>query len=115
MFTSELQEALGQLYPGSEVGGQTEPGKAYDAPRAYCLLAKQELDLKPYPIAETLQATGDSLINLGIVPGFLAVFLTVAAHIYLWRRPQPCGHHFVFSCLLRVPTTGLAHSSGKTA
>lgn len=41
--------------------------KTYDSPRAYCLLAKQELGLVTHGIDDTLRATGDSLLKLGLI------------------------------------------------
>ena len=74
LFTWELQARLKELFPSiPEVGGEeTEDGKparkTYDSPRAYCLLAKQELGLETYSIDETLKATGDSYSRLGLLP-----------------------------------------------
>ena len=46
---------------GEEMDGAVPVKATYDSPRAYCLLAKQELGLSPYPVDETIRATGDSL------------------------------------------------------
>lgn len=73
MFTWQLQARLKQLYPGfAEVGGEEMEGskpqkKTRDAPRSYCLLAKEELGLEPAPVEQTLRATVDSYIRLGLV------------------------------------------------
>ena len=74
LFTWQLQARLRELFPGlPAVGGEEmegdEPAEhTYDSPRSYCLLAKQELGLEPYPIDETLRATGDSYFALGLLP-----------------------------------------------
>jgi nucleoside-diphosphate-sugar epimerase len=73
LFTWELQARLKALFPEiEEVGGERmENGQpietTYDSPRAYCTLAEQELGLTTYPIDETIKATGDSLIELGLL------------------------------------------------
>jgi nucleoside-diphosphate-sugar epimerase len=73
LFTWELQARLKELFPEiEEVGGERmENGQpletTYDSPRAYCKLAEQELGLTTYPIDETIKATGDSLIQLGLL------------------------------------------------
>jgi nucleoside-diphosphate-sugar epimerase len=73
LFTWELQARLKELFPEiEEVGGERmENGQpletTYDSPRAYCTLAEQELGLTTYPIDETIKATGDSLIELGLL------------------------------------------------
>ena len=64
---------LKELFPEiEEVGGEhMENGQpmetTYDSPRAYCTLAEQELGLTTYPIDETIKATGDSLVQLGLL------------------------------------------------
>ena len=74
LFTWQMQARLRELFPGlPAVGGEemegNEPAEhTYDSPRSYCLLAKQELGLEPYPIDETLRATGDSYFALGLLP-----------------------------------------------
>ena len=73
LFTWELQARLKELFPGIEdVGGEVMDGgapaeKTKDRPRSYCLLAKQELGLEPYSIDETIRATGDSYLMLGLL------------------------------------------------
>jgi nucleoside-diphosphate-sugar epimerase len=73
LFTWELQAKLKELFPAiKDIGGEEmEDGKpkekTYDRPRSYCLLAKQELGLTTYSIDETLKATGDSYIRLGLL------------------------------------------------
>jgi dihydroflavonol-4-reductase len=73
LFTSQLQAKLEELFPSIEAAGgedmdHGQPEKpTYDSPRAYCLLAKQELDLTTYPIDETIRANGDALIRLGLM------------------------------------------------
>jgi len=72
LFTWQLQATLHRLYPAFEVGGEEmedgRPAKStFDRPRAYCLLAKQELGLKSHSVEETLHATVDSCIRLGLL------------------------------------------------
>jgi nucleoside-diphosphate-sugar epimerase len=74
LYTFELQAKLKELFPDTtDIGGeQMEDGRplkaTYDSPRAYCLLAKQELGLTTRSIDETLKATGDSYFELGLLP-----------------------------------------------
>lgn len=73
LFTWRLQARLQQLFGWiDEIGGEEmEAGKpvrsTYDSPRAYALLAKEELGLRSYPVDETLRATGESLQRLGLL------------------------------------------------
>jgi len=67
LTTKELQGKLKELYPGVQVGGEVKEGRTYDSPRSYCLLAKQELGLEPYKAEDTIRATADSLIRLGLI------------------------------------------------
>lgn len=71
--TWQLREKLQALFPmlrkvgGEEMNGD-EPAKAtYDSPRAYCLLAKQELGLRPISAEQSIKDTGDSYIRLGMI------------------------------------------------
>ncbi len=41
--------------------------KVYEAPRAHCDRAREELGLETHPIEETLRQTGQTLIDLGLV------------------------------------------------
>jgi dihydroflavonol-4-reductase len=74
LFTWELQAKLQALYPAvTDIGGEEmengapkEPTR--DAPRSYCLLAKQELGLETHTIDDTLRATIDSYYALGLLP-----------------------------------------------
>jgi nucleoside-diphosphate-sugar epimerase len=72
-FTWELQARLNALFPAIEkIGGEPmEDGKpresTYDSPRAYCLLAKQELGLNTHSVDATIKATGDSYFRLGLL------------------------------------------------
>jgi len=73
MFTHQLQAVLTELFPGiATVGGEAMSGGqpvqlTHDGPRAYALLAKQELGLDGYAIEDTLRATGDSYIQLNLL------------------------------------------------
>lgn len=70
-----LQEHLRKLFPDIEVGGAPPEmdaylqkfGRVYDAPRAYCTKAREELGLETHPIEDTLRETGRTLIELGLV------------------------------------------------
>jgi nucleoside-diphosphate-sugar epimerase len=73
LFTWQLQEKLQQLFPEREkIGGEemidgVPASPTYDSPRAYSLLAREELGLDTYSIDETLRATGDSYHRLGMI------------------------------------------------
>lgn len=73
MFTHQLQAKLGQLFPEiANIGGEEmlsgEPVQmTHDGPRAYALLAKQELGLENYAIEDTLLATYESYMQLGLL------------------------------------------------
>lgn len=74
LFTWELQAKLQALFPaldkvaGEELDDAGAPAQpTYDSPRAYCLLAKQELGLETYAIDDTIRANGDSLLRLGLI------------------------------------------------
>ena len=73
MYTWQLQALLESMYPMvDEIGGEPMvedmPVKStYDAPRAYCLLAMQELGLEPFDIETTIRDTVDSYYSLGII------------------------------------------------
>ena len=75
LFTWQMQAKMRELFPDiAEVGGEemdgTEPAEhTYDSPRSYCTLAIDELGLETYSIDETIKATGNSYIKLGLVPG----------------------------------------------
>ena len=74
LFTWQMQAKMQELFPDiAEVGGEemdgTQPAEhTYDSPRSYCTLAIDELGLETYSIDETIQATGDSYIKLGLLP-----------------------------------------------
>lgn len=73
MFTWQLAGRLAELFPyvprvtGEEMVGGRPAQRTYDAPRAYCLLARQELGLVPHTVDDTLRATGDSCFRLGLI------------------------------------------------
>ena len=73
LFTWQLQAKMQDLFPNiTEVGGEemdgNEPAEhTYDSPRSYCTLAIDELGLETYSIDETIRATGDSYIKLGLL------------------------------------------------
>lgn len=75
----ELHAHLARLFPHIRVGGAPDgyaalvakQGGPYDAPRAYCDLARRELGLRTHPIDDTLFETGRTMIELGLVqPAF---------------------------------------------
>ena len=74
LYTWQMQARLRELHPHvADIGGEEMDGDApaehtYESPRSYCLLAKEELGLKTYPINDTLRATVDSYYALGILP-----------------------------------------------
>ncbi|MCS5567366.1 MAG: NAD-dependent epimerase/dehydratase family protein [Pseudomonadales bacterium] len=73
LFTWQLQAKMQDLFPNiTEVGGEEMDGNGpaehtYDSPRSYCTLAIDELGLETYSIDETIRATGDSYIKLGLL------------------------------------------------
>ncbi len=73
LFTWEMQAMMQKLFPNvAEIGGEEMEGDVpakhtYESPRAYCLLARQELGLETYPVEETIRATGDSYYGLGLL------------------------------------------------
>ena len=73
LFTWELQSMMRKLFPSiSEIGGEEMDGDqpaehTYDSPRSYCSLAVEELGLEPFSIEDTVKATIDSYIRLGML------------------------------------------------
>lgn len=74
LLTWQLQAKLRAMFPAIDnIGGEDmaesgEPAEqTYDSPRAYCLLAKQELGLTTVAIDDTIRANGDSLLQLGLL------------------------------------------------
>ncbi|MDE0056106.1 MAG: NAD-dependent epimerase/dehydratase family protein [Gammaproteobacteria bacterium] len=74
LFTWQLQTRLKELFPrfqnigGEEMDGDRPKEPTFDKPRSYCTLAMRELGLKPYSINESLKATVDSFVRLGVLP-----------------------------------------------
>ena len=72
--TWQLQAKLKALFPSvAHVGGEEMDGDApakhtYDSPRSYCLLAKEELGLRPFTVDEAVRTTVDSYYALGLLP-----------------------------------------------
>ena len=52
----------------SAMDGNEPSEHTYDSPRSYCTLAIDELGLETYSIDETIKATGDSYLKLGLLP-----------------------------------------------
>ena len=73
VFTWQLQSLLASMFPSaSYIGGEPMEGDApakgtYDAPRAYCLLARQELGIETTDIETALRDTVDSYCRLGLI------------------------------------------------
>jgi nucleoside-diphosphate-sugar epimerase len=71
----ELQAHLSRLFPHIAVGGAPKEydemvakhGGPYDAPRAYCDRARNELGLTTRPVDDTLFETGRTMIELGLI------------------------------------------------
>ena len=71
----QLQAHLQALFPDIEVGGGPPElaamlekyGAVYDAPRAHCDRAREELGLETHAIEDTLRETGRTLIDLGLI------------------------------------------------
>merc|ERR1712139_361990 len=59
LYTWELQARIKELLPGILLNSSPllDKGKAFNSPRSYCLLAKQELGLQTYPINDTIRET----------------------------------------------------------
>lgn len=67
-----LQAKLMRLFPDIMIGGAPEDGslkRVHDGPRAHCDLARSELGLATHHIDDTLKATGETMIKLGLVGG----------------------------------------------
>ena len=73
LFTHELQAAMQRLYPDSgDIGGEEMEGdspkeKTYDSPRSYCSRAIHEIGLDPFSAEDTIKATIDSYVDLGMI------------------------------------------------
>jgi nucleoside-diphosphate-sugar epimerase len=73
LFTWQLQQRLHALYPAARKGveemvADRPAEQTHDSPRAYCLLAMEELGLQSHRVDETLRATVDSYYRLGLIP-----------------------------------------------
>lgn len=72
---NQLQAHLQAIFPDIEVGGAPQEmtamidkyGKVYDAPRAHCDKAREELGLQTHAVEDTLRKTGQTMIDLGVV------------------------------------------------
>jgi nucleoside-diphosphate-sugar epimerase len=73
LFTWQLQNKLKAMYPyikeigGEEMEDNTPVKYTYDSPRAYCLLAKQQLGLNTRTIDQTIKDTVDSYFRIGLL------------------------------------------------
>ena len=73
LFTWQLQTLLESLFPAvGDIGGEPMDGdvparSTFDAPRAYCLLAKQELGLETFDLETTVRDTVDSYYAVGVL------------------------------------------------
>ena len=71
----QMQAHLQQLFPHIDVGGAPDAlkpmlekhGRVFDAPRAHCDKARQDLGLETHAIEDTLRETGQTLIDLRII------------------------------------------------
>jgi len=71
----QLHDHLQALFPHVDVGGVLPEyhtmvdkyGSPFDAPRAHCDKARAELGLTTHAIEDTLRATGETMIELGLV------------------------------------------------
>lgn len=71
----QLHDHLQELFPHIEVGGVLpeyeemiqKHGKPYDAPRAHCDKVRSELGLETQNVMDTLQTTGETMIDLELV------------------------------------------------
>ena len=62
-----LLDTLGELYPDINIAGDYDPPATHLRLRARMTKAIEELGLEPHDVMDTLKATGDSLIELGVV------------------------------------------------
>lgn len=73
LHTWQMQERMKKLFPqfqnigGEEMLNAKPAEKSHDNQRAYGSLAMKDLGLKPYAVDETIKATGDSYIELGLL------------------------------------------------
>ena len=67
LTVQELLGTLKDLFPGVNAGGDYEPPPTPDFHHAKCTKAIEELGLKTHSVLETLKATGDSLIEFGVI------------------------------------------------
>ena len=71
----QLQAHLQNLFPQIDVGGAPDGintiiekyGKVFQAPLAHCNRAREELGLETHAVMDTLQETGQTMIDLGLV------------------------------------------------
>ena len=71
----QLHDHLQALFPHIDVGGVTPEyeamvekyGAPYNAPRAHCDKAREELGLETHAIEDTLRTTAETMIELGLV------------------------------------------------
>ncbi|MBP19941.1 MAG: hypothetical protein CMQ21_13745 [Gammaproteobacteria bacterium] len=75
LTVKQLQEHLQSLFPHIDVGGPPEEynamiekhGRPYDAPRAHCDKVREDLGLETHSIEDTLRATGETMIEFGLI------------------------------------------------
>ena len=71
----QLQAHLQRLFPQIDVGGAPDEiqaiiekhGQVWQAPKAHCDKAREELGLKTHAIEDTLRETGQTTIGLGLI------------------------------------------------
>mmetsp|Transcript_89830 Transcript_89830/g.254545 ORF Transcript_89830/g.254545 Transcript_89830/m.254545 type:complete len:365 (-) Transcript_89830:119-1213(-) len=72
LLTWQVQALLRRMYPGAQVGGEEMDGakpakRTFDGPRSYCLLAREVLGLQSHSAEDTLRATVDSYMRIGLL------------------------------------------------
>ena len=76
LFTWEMQARMKELFPNiAEIGGEEMDGDkparpTSDSQRAYSTRAERELGLVTYSLDETLIATADSYVGIGLLPAY---------------------------------------------
>ncbi|CAK0838481.1 unnamed protein product [Prorocentrum cordatum] len=67
LHVHQIQAKLRRLFPGVDVAGEVPQGRRRRACACSGALAKRELGLRPRSVEDTLRATVDSLVALGLV------------------------------------------------
>ena len=67
LTAQQMRAALSELYPNVAVCGDWQTPDTPDFWHGKCAKAIRELGLKTYPVLDTLRATGDSLVEFGVI------------------------------------------------